>query len=117
MRCEPKRRYSLLVGDSIVVSVYLCRYTKWPNGRPCWFFYPVAGDTQNITLLCTMNSSNDDVQDFYVFPSLGRTGTYRFGSGSKWLRKTKRLGSISEFHAAIEEIAGSPNAAPRQRAN
>ena len=102
----PKRRRLLLVDGHVVVSVYMCRSTKWPNGRPCWRFDPVAGETHNVTLSCTMTVRNDDVETFYLFRSLGRTGNYKFGPGSKWLAKATRLSSIVDFHDAVTSIAG-----------
>jgi DNA invertase Pin-like site-specific DNA recombinase len=104
LHAPPKRRRSLVVDGRIVVSVYLCRSTKWPNGRRCWRFDPVAGETHNVTLLCTSNARNDGVENFYLFRSLGRTGSYKFGPQSKWLAKAKRLTSISDFRDAVRAI-------------
>ena len=114
-RLPPKRRHLLLVNGEIVVSVYLCRSSKWANGRPCWRFDPVAGETQNIALLCTMNGSNDGVENFYLFRSLGRTGNHKFGNGGRWLKKAMQLDSISEFHNAVAAIASLPELATRTR--
>ena len=97
----PKRRRLLLVDGHILVSVYLCRSIKWPNGRPCWKLDPVKGEKHNITLLCALNSDNDEVQSMYLFPSLGRTGTYKFGAAGKWLDTAKRLRSLTELHDAV----------------
>jgi len=99
-----KRRQLLVFDERIVVSVYLCRSIKWPNGRPCWKFDPVRGEKHNITLLCTLNPNNDDVQTFYLFQSLGRTGNYKFGPGNKWVAKAKHLASLSELGGSIVEI-------------
>ena len=104
LHAPPKRRRLLIVDGRIVVSVYLCRPTKWPNGRPCWRLDPVAGETHNVTLLCTSNARNDGVENFYLFRSLGRTGNYKFGPQSKWLAKAKRLTSISGFRDAVKAI-------------
>ena len=115
----PKRRGTLVVDEKIVVSVYLCRSAKWPNGRPCWCFDPVAGETHNLTLLCTLNEGNDEPENFYLFRSLGRTGNYKFGPRSKWLATATRLRSISDFRDAVTAIySGSewkPVARPSQK--
>jgi DNA invertase Pin-like site-specific DNA recombinase len=104
LHSPPKRRRSLLVDGKVVVSVYVCRSSKWPNGKPCWCFDPVARETHNVTLLCTLNGRNDAVRHFYLFRSLGRTGNYKFGRESKWLEKAMQLRSISDFHDAIAKL-------------
>jgi len=101
LRNPPKRRQLLLVDKHIRVSVYLCRAIKWPNGKPCWKHDPVKGEKHNITLLCTLSKSNDSIKAYYLFRSLGRTGNYKFGPGSKWLAAARKLESLSELHDAV----------------
>ena len=101
----PKRRRLLLVDRHILVSVYLCRSSKRRNGKLAWRHDPVAGEKQNITLLCTLNARNDGVKHYYLFQTLGRFGHYKFGPGNKWLRGAKRLKSLSELCDAVREAA------------
>jgi DNA invertase Pin-like site-specific DNA recombinase len=106
LHSPPKRRRSLLVDGSTVVSVYFCRSCHWPNGKPCWRFDPVAGETHNISLVCMMTATNDGVENFYLFRSLGRTGNYKFGRRSRWLRTAIPLSDVSKFYDAVTSIGG-----------
>lgn len=71
----------------------------------------MKGEKNNVTLLCTLNVSNDNVQNFHLFRSLGRTGNYKFGPGSKWLAKAKRLESILDLRDASVAIDASSKGA------
>ena len=104
----PKRRYLLLVDKRIVVSVHLCRSSKCPNGGRCWKFDPVKSEKRNVTLLCLLNKKNDAIKDIYLFPSLGRTGTYQFGKKCKWLKAARRLSSVTQIPDAARAISSTP---------
>jgi hypothetical protein len=97
----PKRRWLLLVDKHILVSVYVCRFHTRRNGKSGWRYDPVAGEKQNITLLCTLNEGNDRIKDYYLFRSLGRCGHYKFGLRSTWLATARRLNSLSELYDAV----------------
>ena len=105
LHTPPKRRRSLLVDGSTIVSVYFCRSCQWPNGRPCWRFDPVAGETQNVSLVCTMTATNEEVEGCYLFRSLGRTSNHKFGRGSRWLKSALLLEDLSEFYEAVTSIS------------
>jgi DNA invertase Pin-like site-specific DNA recombinase len=100
----PRRRNLLLFDDRTVVSVYLCRSIPWPAGTPCWKLDPVKGEKHNITLLCTLNKRNDAIRNFYLFQSLGRTGTYKFGNTCKWLKTARRITAITQLPNALRAI-------------
>ena len=114
----PRRRNLLLVDGRIVVSVYLCRSIEWPNGKRCWKLDLVKGEKHNITLLCTLNKTNDGIKDLYLFPSLGRAGTYKFDKRCKWLKIARRLISIAQIPNAVRKIVVEPRGAnlePKRR--
>ena len=100
----PRRRNLLLFDKRIVVSVHLCRSIPWPAGTPCWKLDPIKGEKHNITLLCTLNKKNDAIKNFYLFPSLGRTGTYKFGKKCKWLKTARRITDITQLPNALRDI-------------
>ena len=100
----PRRRNLLLFDKRIVVSVHLCRSIPWPAGTPCWKLDPIKGEKHNITLLCTLNKKNDAIKNFYLFPSLGRTGTYKFEKKCKWLKTARRITDITQLPNALRDI-------------
>jgi hypothetical protein len=100
----PRRRNLLLLDKRIVVSLYLCRSISSPASTPCWKLDPVKQEKHNITLLCTLNKKNDAIKNLYLFRSLGRTGTYKFGKKCKWLRTARRITSIIQLPNALSDI-------------
>ena len=101
----PKRRNLLLVDGRIAVSVYLCRSIRQPCEKALWRLDPAKGEKTNVTLVCPLNDKNDAVKNLYLFPSLGRKGSYKFGRICKWLKTARRLTSITQVPDAVREIA------------
>jgi hypothetical protein len=80
-----------------MVSVVVCPWGTWRTQTPSWRYYLTPGDTENITLLCTMNRKNTEIEGYHFFQHLERPGTYRFGPTSKWLRRSVRVTSLTQF--------------------
>ena len=102
-----KYRGVLIVDGNIVVSVVACRWGKWCTEKPSWRYYPTQGETENMTLLCTMNRKNTRIEGYHLFRHLERPGTYRFGPTSKWLQRSVHLSSLSQFCDAMDGLLSS----------
>jgi hypothetical protein len=70
-RLPRKHRLLLEVGGE-PVSILLCRSLKTRANTPYWSLDPAPGESEYMTLLCRLNSSNDGFIDFRLLPRLGR---------------------------------------------
>jgi len=68
----PRKHRLLLDVAGEPVSILLCRSVKPQAKTPYWSLDPAPGESEYMTLLCRLNSSNDGFIDFRLLPKLGR---------------------------------------------
>jgi hypothetical protein len=90
-------RLRMLVDNHIAVSFLVCRLLPLIKGNPRWTVHPVPSESANVTLICRLNVQNTAPHSFFVFPKIDLPGRHIFGDGDAWLRKGKRLKSVSQF--------------------
>ena len=94
-------RPSLLVDDTFVVSLLFAR-TQHRNNQALWRWNVRPAERNNITLLCKMNSSHDDVTGYYLLPDMRRfkpkyLGYSRFNQGVKFKQ-------LSDFYNSVRKM-------------
>jgi DNA invertase Pin-like site-specific DNA recombinase len=97
-----KTRSVLLVDNSFVVSVVLCRTRRYRSGTLGWPLYPNNGERHYITLACKLNEARNRVLQYYL---LERTDNFRLERyGDSFFRKARRLDRLSDFYKTAKQL-------------
>jgi DNA invertase Pin-like site-specific DNA recombinase len=107
----PERERVIVKFDSICVSLIICRSYRMRKNTLGWRLFPVAHESENITLICRLNGDNNGFHSFLLFPRIERWGVLRLREGDLWWRNGRQL-ELSELYRLVKEISlsGSVNA-------
>ena len=95
------------------VSVIVCRTRLTKARMRKWVLNPIAEETNYITLLALLNSTNDGVDSLVMFPGIDKVTEYRFAADEPWLRTGLRLSGPSGFCKATMMVAAGPSLSAR----
>jgi|SRR3984957_11592734 len=98
-----RTRSLLLIDNTFMVSILLCRIGCEKGVPRYWEVYPVPAERDYITLLCTLNHKHDSVLDHYVFPRLNMWSSHRLRRNDP-LGSTLRLDGLSDFYATVARL-------------
>lgn len=97
-----KTRSILLVDNSFMVSVVLCRARRYRTGTLGWPLYPNEGERHYITLACKMNEGQTRVLGYFLFE---RTDNFRSECyGDSFFRRAERVKRLSEFYKSVKHL-------------
>jgi DNA invertase Pin-like site-specific DNA recombinase len=103
-RISQRHRAALLIDGTFTVSILLCRPERRDrqNGKLCWAVEPHLGEQTNVTLLCTMNCTHDQVLDYYVFVGMGMCRSHRLYKNDPFLGAAVKIRDLSEFYVTVK---------------
>ena len=90
----------LLIDDSFMVSILLCR-SKSKRGAPYWVLEPNPAERPFVTLLCTMNDRHDRVRDYFLLPCMNLLKRTYFSDS--FLRTAVRLRNLKDFYSEVKK--------------
>lgn len=95
------KRVILRIDEKYFVSILLCR-TQYREGRLCWKWGIKDAEKNNITLLCKINDSHDQVREYYLAPDMKR---YKrdFFTDSRF-NHAVRLDDLSQFYPQVQKL-------------
>ena len=97
-----KTRSVLLVDDSLVVSVVLCRARRYSSGTSGWPLCPNDGERHHTTLACQMNQTQTRVLRYFL---LERTDNFHCECyGDSFFRRAERLNRLSDFYKRVKHL-------------
>jgi DNA invertase Pin-like site-specific DNA recombinase len=101
------KRPALKLQQGQNVSIIVCRQYRTPAIRAKrWELIPFRAERNFIALLCFTNPQYDAFCRFYVMPNMDKATEYQIkGDFDPWLKRGRRLKSISEFYAAVTEAS------------
>src|SRR5260370_37939791 len=73
------------------VSVLVAPHARMSCKRHSWRVKPAPPEKSNVTLLCLLKAANSGFQAFYVLPNVEESTTTKFGQGSAWLARGRKL--------------------------
>lgn len=79
------------------VAVFVCRSVRTWKTVIRWIVDPVKRERNLLTLLARLDTENRSFQDFYVLPSMDRRKRFTITLKDEWLKRGKRLPSLSRF--------------------
>jgi hypothetical protein len=94
------RRAMLLVDGHIKVSILLCPTRRTPAGNIRWVMTPTPKESKYVTLLCRLDTENDGVHSFFVFPKIRWTIRHKLLANDPWLAEGIALRDLSEVRRA-----------------
>ncbi len=94
----------LRVDKVLRVSVALCPSYRLKTGKLRWALLKAPSENGYVTLLCQMNSKNDGLESFYLFPKMNRLRHRTFKVTDGWLRTGRRLDGLSEFYGMVKYL-------------
>jgi DNA invertase Pin-like site-specific DNA recombinase len=100
----PRKHRLLLDVEGKPVSILLCRSRTTQAKTPGWSLDPVPCESENITLLCRLNLSNDGFIDFRLLPKLGRTTQGVFTARHAILRLGEQIRGLEDLCKAVKRI-------------
>jgi DNA invertase Pin-like site-specific DNA recombinase len=101
----PKRtRSMLLIDNSFMVSILLCRTGQRGRGRPHWILESVPAEHKFITLLCTANRASDRLLGYYVFPRMDWMRFHRLYRNDPCLDAATKLDNLSDFYTVVKNL-------------
>ena len=96
-----RTRSMLLVDNTFLVSVLLCR-TGSKKGVPrYWEVYPPPAERDYIALVCTMNQKHDGALDYYLFPKMDMWKSHRLRRNDPLEGSTVKLNRLADFYATV----------------
>jgi Recombinase len=101
-RLPKKRRSLLLIDDTFLVSVLLCR-SKRKRGELYLVVEPNPAERSFVTLICTMNDHHDQVLDYFLLPDMDWFRNRRFLDDS-YLRRAVHLDKLTDFYSKVLEV-------------
>ena len=104
-RFSDSRRVNVYMDGSLPISVLVCRTVRTPLRNLRWQLIPAKNERENVTLLCRLNTANDDFHSLYVLPSIGRPSHYRLRENDPWLSLGVHLENLSQFYEVAKGIA------------
>jgi DNA invertase Pin-like site-specific DNA recombinase len=97
-----KTRSVLVVDHHFMVSVVLSRARRSRKGTLGWPVSPNDGERTYITLVCTMNKTQDRVLRYFL---LERTDNFKSACyGDSFLRTAVRLRGLSDFYRNVQRL-------------
>ena len=95
-------RSRLSLKGGLMVTVLVSR-SIGTDGKPFrWQIDPVAHERQYLTLILFLNRNNTSIEKMCVFPYLDRKRRFHVTEEDVWLKRGKRLRSLSRFLEEIE---------------
>ncbi len=76
----------LTINREFTSSLVIARHKAMPNGGSRWHLRFDATLRPDITIAVRMDSENQDIQDYYLFPNVDTTNTWAEISGTQWHR-------------------------------
>jgi len=104
VRGKGRWRSRLRLRNGLIASVLVARSIKTVAGPLRWQVDPVKRECKHITLLARLDAENQDFHDFHVLPNVDRKRRFRIRAGDPWLGRGLRLGSLSDFRAALARV-------------
>jgi hypothetical protein len=95
------KRVILQIDESYSVSILLCR-TQNRRGGLCWKWGVKKAEKNNITLLCKINASHDEVTEYYLTPDMNPYKR-KFFNDSRF-NHAVRLSELSEFYRQVKKL-------------
>lgn len=96
-----RTRSVLLIDGTFMVAILLCR-TKARYSKPYWRLEPNPAERNFITLICTMNSSHDQVLQYFLLPTMETFRRVSFVDS--FLRTSTRLHKLTDFYGTVKEM-------------
>jgi DNA invertase Pin-like site-specific DNA recombinase len=95
-------RSLLLVDDTFLVSILLCRSKRTCSGSR-WEVEPKYAERSLIALICTMNDRHDGVLDYFLLPSVDWFRHRRYIKDSYLRRIAVHLDNFADFYTEVRE--------------
>ncbi len=90
------RRRCLLLDGRFKMFVWVAKYRESSTGDPRWYIQPHCREKDGLTLVCLLKPGNEQVQDYYLYPSLDlHCIQYTFGTDDVLLTKGLKLLDLS----------------------
>jgi len=103
-RTEPFGRPILSFRDGLRVAVLVCPSSRTPLGSLRWNVPALRASQSPLTLLCRCNVLDDGFQDLYLVPSDDKAGWVRIKEDDPWLKRGKRLISLSMLRRVADSL-------------
>jgi DNA invertase Pin-like site-specific DNA recombinase len=83
--------------DGRELSILLCPSVHRDGRARSWHLIPVPSESQYMTLVCKLNSTNDGFHSFLLFPKIDRVRVTNFTEQYPWLLHGKPVGSLEDL--------------------
>ena len=95
----------LLIDQSFMTAVLLCRVNHNHVGGLQWIVDPNAAEGGYITLLCLMNSKHNRVIAYYLFPQMDcLKRSHRMRKNHSLLRAATKLENLANFYSVVKRL-------------
>jgi DNA invertase Pin-like site-specific DNA recombinase len=99
---HPGRRPILNFENGRRISCLICPSLPRLRGMMRWRVIPIKAERKYVTVVCLLNSSNDGIRSFHVFPTMELRGFHQFRENDSWLSKGTQLEHLSEFCEVVK---------------
>lgn len=100
-------RTNLRMPNGRIISLLMARSIVGLKTTTRWQIDPVRHESKSITLLARLDEKNESIFDFHLLPGVDRCSRFRVSTNDDWLRRGKRLRTLSEFCDAVKQISTS----------
>ena len=98
-------RSLLKSGESGLVSVLIARFLPAHKYAPIWSVEPVRQESEMPTLLARLDTTNENFQDYFLFPRIGRYHQFDITRNSRWLRNGVPIEDLSELGMQLRHLS------------
>jgi DNA invertase Pin-like site-specific DNA recombinase len=100
----PRKHRVMLEVEGTPVSILVCRNLT-NRGKPgFWSLDPASRESENVTLLCRLNSSNNGFDGFRLLPRLGHLKSSTFSKSHRLLSQGVALSGLEDLCNAVGRL-------------